>query len=93
MQHIELPKDYALVLHTVHEHGEEDFTSLAETLRLDRSRLAHIIEALRHRGLIYLSRTTEPVGRYGSDAWIRLSAKGRKWMVTIWPESRTAYGY
>ncbi len=92
MQHIELPRDYALVLQTVHESGEEDFANLAETLRFDRPRLAHILEALRHKGLIYLSRS----GRSGSEAWIRVSAKGRKCMTTIWPESRHSgmvYGY
>ncbi len=89
MQHLELPSDYALVLQTVQENGEEDFANLAETLRFDRQRLAHIIEALRHKGLIYLNRSS----RTGSDAWIRLSAKGRKIMLTVWPESgMVAYG-
>ncbi len=88
MQHsIELPGDYALVLQTVQENGEEDFAHLAETLRFDRQRLAHIIDALRSKGLIYLNRTTSGVGRSGTDAWIRLSAKGRKYMTNIWPES------
>lgn len=92
MQHIELPGDYALVLQTVHENGEEDFANLAETLRFDRRRLAHIVEALRHKGLIYLNRSTSG----SSDAWIRLSSKGRKCMTNIWPESSThgvAYGF
>lgn len=88
MQHIELPRDYALVLQTVHENGEEDFANLAETLRFDRQRLAHIVEALRHKGLIYLSRSS----RAGGDAWIRLSTKGRKIMTTVWPESGLSYG-
>ncbi|HEX8227173.1 MAG TPA: MarR family winged helix-turn-helix transcriptional regulator [Candidatus Saccharimonadales bacterium] len=83
MQHIELPRDYALVLQTVHENGEEDFANLAETLRFDRQRLAHIVDALRHKGLIYLSKSA----RSGNDAWIRLSSKGRKIMFNIWPES------
>ena len=100
MQHsIELPDDYALVLQTVQESGEEDFANLAETLRFDRQRLSHIIDALRSKGLIYLNLRTSGVGRSGSDAWIRLSAKGRKYMTNIWPESMTsgtsgmAYGY
>ena len=96
MQHIELPGDYALVLQTVHENGEEDFANLAETLRFDRKRLAHIIEALRSKGLIYLNRSTSPIGRSSTDAWIRLSAKGRKCISTIWPESTAtgmAFGY
>ena len=90
MQHIELPRDYALVLQTVQENGEEDFANLAETLRFDRQRLAHIIEALRHKGLIYLSKSSR--SDY-AGAWIKLSSKGQKWMATIWPESGMAYGY
>jgi len=93
MQHIELPGDYALVLQTVHENGEEDFANLSETLRFDRQRLAHIIDALRSKGLIYLS-SPGSLGR--SEAWIRVSAKGRKCMVSIWPESGMTgmtYGY
>lgn len=91
MQHLELPRDYALVLQTVHENGEEDFANLAETLKFDRQRLAHIIEALRSKGLLYLSKS----GRSSyAGAWIRLSSKGRKCMTTIWPESNNmAYGY
>lgn len=84
MQHIELSEDYALVLQTVHENGEEDFANLAETLRFDNKRLSHIIDALRHKGLIYLSNSAA-LGR--SDTWIRVSAKGRKCMASIWPES------
>jgi DNA-binding MarR family transcriptional regulator len=92
MQHIELPGDYALVLQTVQENGEEDFGNLAETLRFDRQRLDHIVDALRHKGLIYLSKST----RSGSEAWIRVSSKGRKWMTNIWPESSVSgmsYGF
>jgi len=94
MQHIELPRDYALVLQTVHDSGEEDFANLAETLRFDRQRLAHIVESLRHRGLISFSSSASSIGRSGNDAWIRLSSKGRKIMQTIWPESSgLSYGY
>lgn len=87
MQHLELPKDYAIVLQTVYENGEEDFTNLAETLKFDRKRLAHIIEALKHKGLISFSRSSR------QDVWIHLSSKGRKFMATLWPESRPLYGY
>lgn len=90
MQHLELPRDYALVLQTVHENGEEDFANLAETLRFDRQRLAHIIEALRHKGLIYLTNSSRTAY---TTAWIRLSSKGRKFMTSIWPESGMAYGF
>lgn len=89
MQHIELPKDYSLVLQEVGELGEEDITVLAETLNFDRSRLFHILHALQHKGLISFTDTA------GRGVWVRLSSKGRKFMNSLWPESNpgVAYGY
>lgn len=87
MQHIELPADYALVLQQVGDSGEEDFTNLAETLRFDRRRLLHIVRSLQHKGLVKVSQTA------GRDAWISLSAKGRRAMASLWPESGMSYGY
>jgi predicted transcriptional regulator len=81
MHTIELPEDYALVLQQVNENGEEDIETLAEYMRVDRKRLAHIIQALHHKGLIYFSRD-----RYQSSL-IRLSGKGKQFMTYIWPES------
>lgn len=81
MKTIELPQEYALVLQQVSETGEEDLETLAENLRLDRKRLAHIIQALHHKGLIYFTRTA-----YQSSL-IRLSSKGRQFISYIWPES------
>jgi len=87
MRMIELPEDYALVLQQVDENGREDFNNLAESLRLDRSRLAHILEALQHKGLITLSR----VGRF--DAWIRVSGKGRRLLRYMWPDTGLSPSY
>ena len=87
MQHIKLPEDYSLVLQEVGDHGEEEVTMLAETLNFEQGRLIHIIESLQHKGLISLTRTS------GRGAWIRLSAKGRKFMESLWPESGFAYGF
>ena len=78
MHVIELPEDYAIVLQQVDEIGEEDFTALAETLRFDRKRLAHIVQALRNKGLISMT---------GRGSWIRVSAKGRQLIAYLWPES------
>ena len=89
MQQLTLPHDYALVLQTVHESGEEDFAGLAESLHVDRGRLTHIVENLRHKGLIYFTRPS----RGTDDVWIRLSTKGRKFMAALWPESRYQYTY
>ena len=79
---IDLPTDYALVLQQVQEDGEDDFTSLAETLAVSRPRLAHILDALRQKGLIKTSRATY------DDVVVRLSTKGRKLMKQIWPEAQ-----
>jgi DNA-binding MarR family transcriptional regulator len=89
MQHIELPKDYSVVLQEVNELGEEDVAVLAETLNFDRGRLFHILHALQHKGLISFSDTS------GRGVWVRLSAKGRKFVQNLWPESSPglAYGY
>jgi DNA-binding MarR family transcriptional regulator len=89
MQHIELPEDYSLVLQEVCENGEQDFTELAESLNFEQGRLRHIIQSLQHKGLISLS----GAGFNGRGMWIRLSAKGRKLMSVLWPESGMSYGY
>jgi DNA-binding MarR family transcriptional regulator len=77
---IDLPTDYALVLQQVSEDGSDEFTVLSETLNIRRSRLSHIIAALRQKGLILIEKSS--VG----DAWIRLSSKGNKLVHQIWPE-------
>lgn len=83
MHAVHLPSDYALVLQQIEESGEEDFTNLAESLRIERGRLSHIIQALQHKGLITINRA------HGS--WIRLSARGRRLATTLWPESTPAF--
>ena len=81
---IDLPTDYALVLQQIRENGQEDFVHLIEALNLSRPRLAHIIQSLRQKGLISISRTAY------SDAWISLSGKGKKLVAYIWPETAFA---
>jgi DNA-binding MarR family transcriptional regulator len=75
-----LPGDYALVLQQVHESGEEDFSGLAESLRLDRQRLTLVVHGLRQKGLIRIKQTHH-------DAWISLTAQGRRIIARLWPES------
>jgi DNA-binding MarR family transcriptional regulator len=82
MKKLELPEDYAIVLQQVKEMGEEDFISLAESLRISRPRLMHIVKNLQHKGLILVSRNTY------SEAWIRLSVRGQRLMDFMWPESQ-----
>lgn len=86
MKKIELPEDYAIVLRLITVRGRENFTSLAETLRFDHARLAHIIQNLQHKGLILGGRSV-----YG-DAWIRLSTKGKRFMRSMRPDMYPAFG-
>lgn len=81
MRKIELPDDYTIVLRLIKMRGKENFTSLAETVRFDRARLAHIIQNLQHKGLILPSRSV-----YG-DAWIRLSTKGQRLTRSLFADS------
>lgn len=80
MPALEMPADYALVLQQVDEHGEEDFTNLAESLSLDRKRLSHIVHALQHKGLVQVHMVQR-------DIWIRLSARGRRLVAAVWHDS------
>lgn len=86
MRSIELPTDYALVLQQVHSEGEEDFTTLAETLNYDRRRLSHILHALQHKGLIVIS-------WQASEGWILLSARGRRLVEALWSPSQLRLHY
>ena len=81
MRTIELPEEYALVLQQVDEDGGDDFNTLAENLRFDRRRLTHYVQSLLNMGLIAFYR------KNSDDPWIRLSAKGRRLMRYLWPES------
>lgn len=83
MKRMTLPQEYAIVLQQINENIEEDFEFLADSLRLSQAQLAHVIQELHHKGLI-ISRHSP----YG--LWIRLSAKGKKFMRTMWPEATPA---
>ena len=75
MKTAQLPEEYALVLQEVAEVGEEDIAMLEESLRFDHARLMHILQNLRHKGLITFSHN-----------WVRLSSKGRRLLTYLWPE-------
>lgn len=77
---IDLPDDYALVLHQIKENGEEDFPSLTKSLPISKSRLHHIIDALHRKKLI-------TVRSKWNESWIRLSTKGQRLANYIWPEA------
>lgn len=81
-----MPEDYALVLQQVDESGEEDLTTLAESLRLDKTRLSHIVESLRNKGLVSIEYSAH-------DIYVRLSTKGKKLIEMLWPEARLRNAY
>ena len=87
MHAIEMPTDYALVLQQIQESGQEDFANLSETLHIRRNRLSHIVDALRHKGLVRLTHD------YRSDVWIELSSKGKRLAQYLWPESIASPAY
>jgi predicted transcriptional regulator len=76
MKNLSLNEDSALVLQTIEESGTEDFDSLNESLRFGGSYLSHVLESLKHKGLIKVQ-----------GSWISLSSKGRKTTGLIWPET------
>jgi DNA-binding MarR family transcriptional regulator len=80
MNTIDLPSDYALILQQIDEAEEEDIQALAETLSIERGRLAHAIGSLKNKGLIRLNHTTQ-------STWISLSTKGKKLVTKLWPPS------
>lgn len=82
-----MPEDYALVLQQIQESGQEDITNLSESLSIRRSRLLHVISALRHKGLIRITYD------YHSDLWVELSSKGRRLVTMLWPEAGLRPGY
>lgn len=86
MHIIQMPEDYALVLQQVDEIGEENFTTLTESLCLDSARLSHIVRSLKNKGLVKISHTAQ-------GTLISLSSKGRRLIETIWPEAHAMYSY
>jgi DNA-binding MarR family transcriptional regulator len=85
----QLPLDYAMVLQQISDDEGDGFDDLAESLRLERGRLAHIVHALHHKGLIRL----EGGNAAGREVWLSLSSKGRRLMSYLWPESSLKLSY
>lgn len=81
MKRIQIPQDHALVLQQINELGEEDFTGLAQNLRIGRAKLAQIIQTLHHKRLILVRKSSY------AEVWVRLSTKGKSFMSHMWPES------
>jgi uncharacterized membrane protein len=82
MKKIKLPEDYLAVLRLIRRAGQEELNELVESLGIDRARVMHIIQNLRHKGLILIRKSGY------NTSWIRLSSKG--WRVAaLMPASST----
>ncbi|HSX33222.1 MAG TPA: hypothetical protein VLF91_02700 [Candidatus Saccharimonadales bacterium] len=79
-----LPADYLAVLRFILRTGQQDLTALAESVRISRDRLVHIVESLQHKGLVLISRSAY------SEGWISLSSKGRRLARLIAPDQSFA---
>lgn len=84
----QLPEDYALVLQQINEDGSDGFEDLVGALQLDRGRLGHILRALHHKGLIRIEHVS-----FGEEIWLSLSAKGKRFVSLLWPESTMQPSY
>ena len=78
----DLPFDYALVLQQINEDGQDELAVLGETLNIRRSRMLHIVTSLRKKGLLLIEKNS------WGDAWVRLSAKGKKIVGQLWPDAQ-----
>ncbi|TXG77671.1 hypothetical protein E6P97_01310 [Patescibacteria group bacterium] len=78
----DLPFDYALVLQQINEDGQDELAVLGETLNIRRSRMLHIVTSLRKKGLLLIEQNS------WGDAWVRLSAKGKKIVSQLWPDAQ-----
>jgi predicted transcriptional regulator len=85
MQKIDLQEDQALVLQQVAENGEEDIRSLSRSLRFDRQRIAAILHALHHKGLIYISQSGH------GEPGVSISSRGKRMMIYLWPEANVHF--
>lgn len=84
MKHITLPYEQALVLQQIGETGEEDFTGLAAAMRFGRAKLADILQTLHRKRLILVRKSSY------AEAWVRLSSKGQRLIMQLWPEAALA---
>ena len=78
-QETTLTTNEALVL--VYEDGGDDAAMLAAQIGMPRRTAMHVLADLRRKGLMAIDQA------YG-DAWVRLTARGRRLVQRIWPEAQ-----
>ena len=84
-QEATLTTNEALVLQQVYEDGGDDAAILAAQMGMPRRTTMHVLADLRRKGLMAIDQA------YG-DAWVRLTARGKRLVQRIWPEAQAMAG-
>ena len=78
---VNLTTNEALILQQIYEDGSDDIVVLAGQVGLSRRTVMNILVDLRRKGLMAIDQI------YG-DAWVRLTARGKRLVQKIWPEAQ-----
>ena len=78
---VNLTPNKALILQQIYEDGSDDVVVLAGQVGLSRRTVMNILADLRRKGLMAIDQI------YG-DAWVRLTARGKRLVQKIWPEAQ-----
>lgn len=78
---VNLTTNEALILQQIYEDGGNDVVVLAGQVGLSRRTVMNILADLRRKGLMAIDQI------YG-DAWVRLTARGKRLVQKIWPEAQ-----
>ena len=78
---VNLTTNEALILQQIYEDGGDDVVVLAGQVGLSRRTVMNILADLRRKGLMVIDQI------YG-DAWVRLTARGKRLVQKIWPEAQ-----
>ena len=78
-QETTLTTNEALVLQQVYEDGGDEAAMLAAQMGMPRRTAMNVLADLRRKGLMAIDQA------YG-DAWVRLTARGKRLVQCIWPE-------
>ena len=81
LQETTLTTNEALVLQQVYEDGSDEAAMLAAQMVMPRRTAMHVLADLRRKGLMAIDQV------YG-DAWVRLTARGKRLVQRIWPEAQ-----
>ncbi len=83
---VNLTTNEALILQQIYEDGGDDVIVLAGQVGLSRRTVMNILADLRRKGLMAIDQI------YG-DAWVRLTARGKRLVQKIWPEAQMITTY